>query len=373
MTTYRYYSIDPRLRTPIIELPLYGTYMDKVINGAGNFTGTFRLQTGVFKDADLMAGTDPGKYGLICMRDDQIIWAGIIWSRTYASDAKTVQLTAQTYESIFERMPFQEEWGYQNLEQVTILNNFVTYFQSPVVGAGTTYNFGITAPAVAATGINRTVYYDGVKKLPLQSEFLKFISSVEDGCSYSINTITSLGSDIVTLQFQILPDTAIAISDMYFDYPGTISKWWLNENSGSRSGTAHAAVTTTLDGVPVARSTINTDLVTTQNYPYWWEVQTYTDVPSSIAPLTGEAALLSYSAKQSTLLKMPLANPTFELDAKSGFDGWNKIGQKLSVRVQDARFPAGQVFTKRLRGWSLNPANTNQNEIIRLQLEGEEL
>jgi hypothetical protein len=78
MPYYRYYTIDPRAGTPVLELPLYGTYMDKVINGAGNFTGTFKLRTGVYNDSNLIDGTRPGRYGLVCKRDEVPVWAGIL-------------------------------------------------------------------------------------------------------------------------------------------------------------------------------------------------------------------------------------------------------------------------------------------------------
>jgi hypothetical protein len=346
-----------------MELPLYGTYMDKVKSGAGNFQGTFRLGTGILRDDLLMSVTRPGRYGLVCKRDEVPIWAGIIWSRTYASEANTVQLTAQTYESVFEHIPVTENFVQTGVAQETLLGLYIAHIQNQTLPSGADWDFGMTYTSTAVSAVTRSVALNGVL-YPMSVNFLKQLTEFENGLDYTIKTIQG-SNDTVNLEFRAMKiDLAPEASANYFDYPGTVSRWWYNENA-SKGATFHAATHNNSTAGPSNAFVENTDRLA-EGYPTWFEVQTYSDED------VAQGTLAQLAQRQASKLKMPIASPTFELEASANFSGWNDIGKTVQVRVQDARFPDGQIFADKLKGWSLNPENEGQPELIRLQLEGEE-
>jgi hypothetical protein len=333
--------------------------MDKVRSDAGNFMGTFRLGTKIFSDVDLIQYTRPGRYTLACRRDNTIIWAGPIWSRTYASDAKTVQLTAQTYESIYAHIRLSNDFIYASTDQSTIVNNFVGFVDTGL--NSTLTGMVTTATNTGASGLTRSVSFKR-DSMHYASAVLEQMSSYDDGVHYSVDLINA-ANDTFTKPFRLIWGTP-ASSGMYFDYPGNVAKWWYSENA-ARAGVIHTAKTNDPVYGDVFANKTNTDLIGPTDYPGWSSIISYSDVPNI-------TALQALADRQAIMYHMPIANPTFELAQNSLFDGWNKIGQNVSVRVQDARFPTGQVFTKQMLGWSLTPADKDQTEVIRLQLEGED-
>src|SRR5215213_4626573 len=96
---YRYIGVDLLTRSVIEDLPLYGTSFQRRISGPGNMTGSFKLETGLFSDADLLNASEPGLRSCWAVRNSQVIWAGPIFSRTYQSQASVCSLTGQSYES----------------------------------------------------------------------------------------------------------------------------------------------------------------------------------------------------------------------------------------------------------------------------------
>jgi hypothetical protein len=364
MPEYRYYSINPKTGAPVMDLPLYGTFMDKTFSGPGNFQGTYRLTSAIENGGLLIGGTIPGTHGMVCTRNDIPIWAGIIWSRTYAAESQTVQITGQTFESIFSHITCRVD--FQNLvgaEENTLWTNLLNNLQTQVSGK---WNFNIAFSSPGNTGNLRAIDYLG-SEYRYFSEMTEQLSSYETGYGYTINISPGVSNaDTITKTLQLVRNGSNAPSSgLMFDYPGTISNYWLNESSGN-AGTIMIGKADQLANGGVLPS-YELDLTDTPNGQLPW------DYIETIQDANGDTDLQNRTSALRTEHLLPLTKPTFELGSQSNFTGWNDLGKTFQVYIDslDPRFPDGKTIVERLMGWSLTPESDSQPEIIRFVLAGD--
>lgn len=339
MPSMRYYTADLLTNTIMAEVPLYGVYMDKILNGAGNFTGTFVLNSGVDLDSVLIDGTLPGQHALYVERDGLCIWAGPIWSRTYQSTSRTVQLTAQTFESVFEHIVMTTDQIYTATQQSSIVSTWLVAMM-----AQTNNNFGITGDIPGPDGVTRTVSYLATE-YKMAKELLDAIATANNGLDYSINVVSPTSKTMVFKQ-----QGTAGSSGAVYQYPGQISNYWHSE-SGAKGAVRAAAIGSGVSSI----ATIGSPSLK----PYFWQVGQYSDI-------IGQFAI---DAKALELIQMPFVSPTFELSSADDFGEWNKLGQTFVVNINDARFPDGKSITSRLMGWALTPEQSESEESLKFVLE----
>ncbi len=352
--------MEPKTHQPVMELPLYGVNMDKALSAPGNFTGTMMLGQGL-RDDLVLAGSAPGRYGLMCLRDDIPIWGGIIWSRTWDSSAKTLQFTAQTYESIFARIRLKSDFLFASISTNlgVIWSTLVSTLQAQDSGA---YNFGFTTSIEGSAVLSPLNEFFAAGNR-MWSEVVEELLNYEAGMQYTIN-FTGTGGGTISKVLQTRLNSTPTSSGLMYDYPGQVSKYWYNENAarGAVVHTAHANDFFTSSGPAFAQDTWSN--LITAGYVPWENVYRLNDIES-------QAQLLSYAQQKSQELVMPVSDPTFELGAGNNFTGWNMLGQTIDMYVNDERFPDGKTFTDRLNGWSLTPEAGDTEEVLRLVLKGD--
>lgn len=96
--TYRYFLTDLVSNNVIAEIPFSSVSYERVLRRAGSFSGSIPLIEATEK-LDLYKSTMPGRTGLYVMRNDQCVWGGIIWSRTYNESSKTLSIDASEFTS----------------------------------------------------------------------------------------------------------------------------------------------------------------------------------------------------------------------------------------------------------------------------------
>jgi hypothetical protein len=373
MAYYRYYSILPRAGTSVVELPLYGVQCDKVFSGAGNFTGTMRLGTGKYNDLNILNGAVPGKHGLVVKRNDVAIWAGMIWSRSYASEASTMQFTGQTFESIFAHIANRADYTWTasgaGAEDTVLWTNMLNNMQTQESG-DFDFDFTLSHPG-ALSGKVRYVDYLAAE-YRYYSEIVEQLSGYDDGYGYTINCASSGGTDAISKTFElVLNSNSAPHSGLYLDFPGQVSKYWYTEN-GARGGVRHTGLASSLGpGATMPSATINNTDRITDGFVPWHNVETFTDP-------VDDQDLINKTTQMARDQKIPIAWPVFELGQNNTFDHWDKLGRRVTVYIQDPkRFPdwastQSLEFTRRMMGWSLTPESADGQEIIRLQIEGEQ-
>lgn len=362
MAEYRYYTTDLRGGAFLNDLPLYGVFMNKRLNASGDFTGTFRLDTGMYIDSHLLDSSIPGRTAIYVERDGTIIWGGIIWSRTYNAQGKNIQLTAQTFESYFDHIVIDQHFIQQNVEQTTIFSSLIDAMQGQLGG-----NIGLTKDVFPATGITREVLVPGYEYRFAQTVVEELVGT-ESGFDYRIDVIPGGQQDnptkIVRVGYPEIGQTA-ANSNLHFDYPGNIDNYWWPE-SATRSGTV-VGVLGHGSGYEMVRATATDGNKIASGYPSWWVVNSYKMVMNR-----DEAA--QRAVQDLNKYVTPVIKPTFQVksDLSPDFSGWSALGDAFTCYIEDARFPGGKSVVSRMIGWELSPADSNSTEMLKLVIEGQE-
>ena len=97
---YRYYTVNIVTNTVIGEISFEDVSFTRSIKTAGPFEGkiTISEQTNAL---DLYNSTMPGKTALYAVRDNEAVWGGIIWGRTYDLQGRSLAVSASEFPSYF--------------------------------------------------------------------------------------------------------------------------------------------------------------------------------------------------------------------------------------------------------------------------------
>jgi hypothetical protein len=346
MPTYRYYTTDILTGAFLAELECYGVYCNRQINGQGAMNFSLRLKTGI-PASYYETATAPGKAAINFERDGVKIWAGPIWSRTYAANAISFQYTAATWESYFDRVVFQSHFIQEKVNQETIFSNMVAQLQ-----AQPACNIGLVMATLPVTNVQRTVLIPDYE-YHFATDALSQLVGVDNGLEYTIDA-----DKTVRLGYPLLSSSD---TSLHYDFPGTVSNYWLPEN-GSNAGVKFAVLGAG-SGNKILRSTAVDQDALDAGYPAWWHVE---QMPG-IADLT---LLADRAAGNARKFKMPYVTPTFELKSDAvPFAGWNSLGGTVKVRIEDARFPSGKDIASRLMGWEFFPSSAEQGEMVKFVIE----
>jgi hypothetical protein len=95
---YRYFVTDLLTNDILAEIPFIGVSYERAIKSAGSFSGSVPI---VDKTAamDIYDNTMPGRTGLYVVRNNECVWGGIIWSRSYSVVDKSVSVNAAEFTS----------------------------------------------------------------------------------------------------------------------------------------------------------------------------------------------------------------------------------------------------------------------------------
>lgn len=96
---YRYVLTDLVTNTVLGELPFSGVSYGCGLKAAGSFSGSTPVVLGKTNGYDLYETTMPGRTGLYVMRNDVCVWGGIIWSRNYDLQSRSMNVTGQEFTS----------------------------------------------------------------------------------------------------------------------------------------------------------------------------------------------------------------------------------------------------------------------------------
>ena len=153
--TYKYYFGDLLTGGINYEIPCFGVTYDRRLNKAGNATFSVPLAMKGFNVQDILDNTQVGRGCLYIERNGQIVWGGIIWSRTYQSSSRAFNCTAQTFESFLYKQFIEVKQSFVAEDQRQIVVDLITNMQ-----AKPSANIGIIMPTAfgdpLSTVITRT-------------------------------------------------------------------------------------------------------------------------------------------------------------------------------------------------------------------------
>lgn len=127
---YRYYTADLLTDEILEEIPFRGVSWERVLKGAGKFSGSIPVVT----DTDsigLHDATSPGRTALYVVRNGVCVWGGIIWSRQYSANSRSLNVSASEFPSYFYHRRLWKTWNHQFGATISwVGNDALTWIES---------------------------------------------------------------------------------------------------------------------------------------------------------------------------------------------------------------------------------------------------
>jgi len=360
---YFYVVADLRNDNILGEIPVEGVSFDTILNSAGNFQGATHLDNRMLDNDTLIDITPPGRTSLFIYKESEIVWGGIIWARWYQSQGKSLQFSAQTFES----------YAYRRVRR-PLVPQIYTLKQTEIIdamwGDMQTLNpyssIGVGNPGWAAgSDVVRTVTLNPWD-LRTYGETFDEITGYDNGCDYRIRVYEDNGVPIkyLDLMYPRLGSGSITTTHNVLDYPGNIKNYYYTENASEGNTKYFAAGDGDGKGKVIGTAEDTAKMVS--GYPRL----------DKVISVQGVSILASATRKaQAALLKGPVPQEKWQFEI-SGSDapvfGSYTLGDSFQVNIEDPRFPSGRQTTIRVVGWTVSPPTSNSTEEISLILEEQE-
>lgn len=344
----------------ISEIPLFGVSMAKAFS-SGEFRGSFQLDMTGKDNADLVSATIPGKCYVVCEVDSQPMWGGVVWTRTYQSQAKVFQLYCKALEHYPERRLVRSDLTFSSIEQMNI---FRSLWSSMLTDPN---SIQLTIPSSFPTIVTRSLEVKA-SEFKNYRELMDEIANADDGFDWSIdwNRIGGAYTKTLRMGYPYLGspniDTAVRL-----DYPGSVTNYWQNDSMAG-TGTHIFGIGSGEGSTMLTAEVIHDDLVD-NNFPRY-------DVDVSLKGINDLTRLTNLTIQAARLRKAPGGVLTIETkaDQEPVFGGYG-LGDTAVANFQDPRHPeiVGQTFVARIIGWEYVPASDESVSMARLVLEGDDL
>jgi hypothetical protein len=343
----------------IQEISCSGVSMSRGF-GQGELRAAFSLDQSGKDNRDLLSATQEGRSYVIAERDKTPIWGGIVWSRTYQSQAKVFELYCRAFEHYPEYRFVRSDLTYTDQEQRNIFRDLWTQMMA------SPNSIKVDLPGSFTTAITKSL---SVKAFEYKT-YREAMDSVAnggpvDGFDWTIDISKVGGVYVKTLRIGY--PTLGAVEPVIFDYAGQVLNYWQN-GTMAKHGTNIFGLGAGEGSTMLAQEVIHADLLA-GGFPRY-------DVDVSFKDVNSSSLLTSLSVQAADVRKAGRPIMTVEirgtLDPEFGSYG---LGDAVQIYFRDPRHPdpADRIFTSRILGWEYYPPSDNSVEFARLVFEGEDL
>lgn len=359
MAEYTYTFIDIRSQEKLGALPLYGVNCSDLLSrgaggaSAGTFTGSIRMDSDfVQSPQEILDLTRPEATMVWMEYDETPLWCGILWTRTYQSDGRVLQLNAQTFPSYLSSVVWDPEDPAVLTKQVDEwAPNIVRYlWQYLISEAAPEYNVGVHLEEYHAelADVSKFMHvtFDRAERKYLQ-EYAE--EALKVGAEYKIVPSIIDGQRVPVFQSGY-PNTLgltqnAADLGVPLQYPGDMSKYWLT-NSAANAPTKV---------IGVGKTSGQDDIVTVGQISTTGRI----GVDKVISYDTGDlVTLTNLVASDQEAAQADLTRPVYEVAGGNIDLSW-RLGDYRRVVIDDPyRFPGPVGGSVRLVGWSLSPPSS---------------
>lgn len=367
MAQYTYLFADLLTNEVLGELPLFGTYFEKYVNNTGNANFSFKIGQGGLDDTRLddklaLQATIPGRTALYVDRDGDLIWGGIVWSRVYQSQAKTVSCTAQTMDSYLFRRVRRANALYVASLNWDQRNIVIDLLQKMVEEGGPQSDLGLLLPDTFSTEVVRTKNVWGYD-FNFYGDLIQSIYQLDNGFDFMIDVAyqRSVPRRFVLIGYPNLGDAVDDPNIVTLDYPGPIfNYYWPESVSG---GADQAWAVGAGDGASKLFGVATDSASLDAGYPLLEVVNSYTDV-------TQMSTINAHAAGDLETNKIPSSIPTLNVTPdEMDFNNF-QVGTYCRLVIEDDRFPDGFDDTVKINGWTLTPNQSSGSESCTLVVAG---
>lgn len=366
MEDVRYIFGDALTSEVVAEVSLQGVSVSSTLDG-GDFRGTLHLDQTGMRDDVLVSATVPGRSYVVVERGDVPIWGGLIWTRTYQSQSKSIQLYGKDLKSYPERRFVLVDKPFQSAEQTS---QFLALYAEMQADPNSVI---VQLPAAKATGIIRSLELTASEFKTYRS-VLDSVADNDDGFDWIIHWSRTGGAYEKRMEIGF-PHVGSEVDHgtVTFDYydvagrsdGGNILNYWQNDTMAG-SGT-HIFGLGGGEGDLMLRSNIVHTSLLGGGFPRY-------DVDVAMKDIMTQSVLDSLVYQQALLRRAPAGVMTLEVkgDGKPAFGDY-AIGDVCRISIKDPLHPHGLLITKRLLGYEWYPPSNDSVEYARLVFEGEEL
>jgi hypothetical protein len=371
--TYTFYDIPSRKK--LGSLPLYGVSASDLLlkagggGSAGTFTGAIRMDSDFTSRDEILSMTRPEGTAVWMDRDGTPIWCGIVWTRTYQSDGRVLQINAQTFSSYLSKVVWWPTRG--SLAQIAqydlvdnphnvirfLWNYLITY-------ADLEYNVGVTLEPYHAFGdpaLNPESFTTASFILQERKYLSEYVdSALTAGAEYRIRPCFDVSGERTAL-FESGPPLSLGVTPEAadygesFEYPGELAKYWLTNSS--------ANAPTRVFGVGKSTGTDDIFALKQGDTTGRIGVDTVRTYESAVLDEVDIAA-----ATDLRTLQGDLNRPVYDVSGEYIDMGWS-LGDHRRVVIYDPyRYELPMSGVVRLTGWQLTPASTGTTEQLSITI-----
>lgn len=353
----RYIFGDLRTGQILEEIPLFGVTMYKALNSDGDLRGTFQLDMTGKENSDLVGASVPGKTYVVAELNDKPMWGGIVSTRTYQANSKTIQLYCRGFEYYPARRFIKREYNFDS-DQGVIFTSLWDDMQSEENG-----NLLVEVPNFT-TGVTKTLSVIPTEYKTYGQE-MDTLADGDDGFDWTIDVARSenVYRRILRLGYPTL-GAAQSDNSVVLEYPAAILNYWETESIGS-SGTNIYLVGQGQGEEMLQSSIIHNDLFESG----WIEW----DIDAQYKDVTSQNALDDLAVREGLNKKAPA--PVIKIEMKSDLEpvfGGFGLGDYIKVVLSDPRHEPTSTQFRRLIRWEYRPASDEQVESAILTFEGDE-
>lgn len=358
MAALRYVFANALTGKIIEEVPLQSVSFSNTLSG-GELRATFSLdQTGLNND-QLVSATIPGMCFVIAETDNRVYWGGLVWSRTYQSQAKSVQLYAKTLDQYTTKRVITQSRSFTNIGRRNIMRQLYSDMQ---------FEFGsiiVTIPPAFDDGDAVPEFSWDVNEKKSVRAVADQLSTAVDGFEWTIDWYRTGNSYDRVLRMGRPLGALPGDANPVFEYPGNILNYWRNDTIGSGGTNVFGIGAGEGESMPVVEVIHETLL--NNGFPRLDTAVSFKDVEDL-------DALEQLTQTQAAILKVPQPIYTVQMkgDREPAFGDW-ALGDACRLIIKDPLHPdPGTTYVTRILGWDYSPAQSDGVEEVQLMFQGDE-
>lgn len=222
--TYTYFLTDLRNNEIVAEVPMSGVSYSSVLSGIGEASGSIPINE-VTKTFNLLRYAQPAKVGLYIMRDNVLVWGGIVWKREYNTSTRTVRLIARGFESYYYRRFNHKTMYWANEDQLDIARWIVNDN-----GASDDLLIDVSDKLSVDRRRERVMFGYEFKTL---GEELERLGALIDGFDWNVVVYRDASGSFRRLLDFWYPQAGRPLeqSNLVFEFPGSIKEFSMTENA----------------------------------------------------------------------------------------------------------------------------------------------
>lgn len=354
---------DLRTDEPIDVLPVDQLDWDTYVTGkVGTLKGTIPATSAAMGRRCMRLL--PARTAVWLHQDDQVVWGGILWTRTPQIDERgraSMPIQAAGFESYLDHRILYETLSGTGVDQLDIARQLVDYAQSITGG-----DIGIELDHSQVSGVVRDRTYSQFDHLRVRA-VLDQLAAVEDGFEWRVHCYRDDGGARHKALQLGYPTITAGSADVVLDYPGPIVSFAQPEDAGGMANAWQSRGASTnqnqaTESVPLLSSLLTYPDLIAAGWPRLDGSSDYTTVEVQ-QTLDEHAAADIARARETRLI------PEVTISLQGG-RAVPPMGATVRLRiVHPVWYPDGLTVRHRVVGASVRPPARGARPTARLYLE----